>query len=456
MRYFQVFLLGFWLSMLQASPADQLSAGEAVILQFEVSPPAASDALIYLWGKPEEMQKKEPVPVNDTDNDGKGDTLQVVVEKAKYPSGELAFSVRHPDFKDYDGRITDRNAFDSRNVFQEAPVVTTRVELVPRSRDYGPLALALGGFSVLLGGVFYYRSTRKRAFDIARWVEENKVPSEDESSPVGKLIGDYWILEKLGQGGMATVYRARKNDPTCEDQFAVKIVHPHVVSGKDFQARFKREVAVGTDLIHPHIVTVYGAGNEDGNYFIALELIEGSELSDAIPAQGLPLSVARSHLIPIFEAVAFAHKKGIVHRDIKPDNILLKSDGTVKLSDFGLARTNDFSTVTATGAALGTPAYMAPEQIQGQSKEPASDQYALGVVAFQTLTGKLPFEDEDVMGLIMKHLTQPPPAPSTLRAELSPVVDEVVLKMLAKQPSDRYPSVAEAGVALELAIEKNS
>jgi serine/threonine-protein kinase len=150
------------------------------------------------------------------------------------------------------------------------------------------------------------------------------------------------------------------------------------------------------------------------------------------------------YLIPIFGAVGYAHSKGIVHRDIKPDNILVRDDGKVKLSDFGLARAHDFSTVTATGTALGTPAYMAPEQIEGKPLQMGTDQYALGVMAFQLATGRLPFEGQETTAILIAHLRTQPPAPSSVKPELPEKFDEIVLKMLTKNPAERYHSVRDA------------
>lgn len=432
------------------SLAEELPEDDSVILNFKISPPEADRALIYIWGKPEEMLKEKPVPANDYDGDGKGDSNRVAVRRSKYPGGELSYSVRRPGYRDFNATISKPNVFNPKNRFEVAPVVDTSVELEPVGRDYLALGLVVSSFLIGSGGFWLYRSKRAKVFDIRAWVEENKVPSGDENSLVGRLLGEYWLLEKIGQGGMATVYKGRRNDPASAEMAAIKIVHPHLVSGKDFQVRFRREVEVGTKLIHPNIITVLAAGNEDGHYYLALEYVEGSELRSRIPSEGLSLEQALKYLLPIFDAVSYAHNLGVVHRDIKPDNVLVKADGTVKLSDFGLARSHDFSTVTATGAALGTPAYMAPEQIQGHPINPASDQYALGVMTFQLVTGRLPFDDEEVMQLILKHLTAGPPAPSGLKDGLSEEFDRIVLRMMEKDPTQRFADVAEAAAALRI------
>lgn len=428
---------------------------EMVELRFYIQPQDAQDSLVYIWGRPSDTQKDQPTPVNDGDRDGRGD-IQVdgkgrpytglLVEKELYPSGEIVYSVRHAGYLEAKGTTAADNVFKPGNHFVGTPFVETDVTLVPVARNYLGLGLALGGCLVLVGGFIFWRSKNREVFDMKSWVEANKVPSEEENSPVGKRFGKYWVLEKLGQGGMATVYRARA-DAASED-VALKIVHPHLAGGKDFQARFQREATVGNTLRHPNIITVLDAGEQDGNYYMALEYVKGTELTSCIPAEGLPLKKALGYLLPVFDAVAHAHSLGVVHRDIKPSNVLVKDDQSVKLSDFGLARTHDFSTVTATGAALGTPAYMAPEQIQGHPINPASDQYALGVMTFQLTTGHLPFEDEEVMQLILKHLTAEPPAPSSLKPELPAEFDALVKRMLSKDPAHRFPGVQEAGAAL--------
>lgn len=451
--FFGALLLG---TLVLGSPAMAQRNDELVELRFYINPPQAQDAKIFIWGTPEPFKhpKGTPTPTavngegNEAlvqDDEGRRYT-QFYVKRAMYPSGKITFAAKKSGYLEYQGQISQPNIFDADNHFDSTPFVKAEVTLIPVARNYLGLGLALGGCLVLVGGLLFWRSKNREVFDMKSWVEANKVPSDEDNSPVGRRFGDYWVLEKLGQGGMATVYRARVG-ATTED-IALKIVHPHLAGGKDFQVRFQREASVGNKLRHPNIITVFGAGEQDGNYYMALEYVKGSELASCIPPEGLPLNEALQFLLPIFEAVAHAHQLGVVHRDIKPSNVLVKEDQSVKLSDFGLARTHDFSTVTATGAALGTPAYMAPEQIQGHPINPASDQYALGVMTFQLTTGHLPFEDEEVMQLILKHLTAEPPAPSSLKPELPAEFDALVKRMLSKDPGQRYPSVQEAGAAL--------
>jgi serine/threonine-protein kinase len=249
---------------------------------------------------------------------------------------------------------------------------------------------------------------------------------------------------------MATFYRAARAGPgPQEEEVALKVIHSHLFEDQSFTARFRREVGISSSLIHPNIVTVLEAGMEESRHFIALELVQGNDLRSHLPPEGLPLEQAVGYLAPIYRAVAYAHGKGVVHRDLKPENVLIGPQGAPKLTDFGLARSQSFTTVTATGSVMGTPGYMAPEQIQGQPFDPATDQYALGVMTFELCTGRLPFAGEDVMQVIMKHLSSPAPAASSLNPQLPRALDELIARMLAKAPADRFPSVTEALQALE-------
>jgi hypothetical protein len=409
-------------------------------VEFRVQP---ATALVYAEGYASEVSNEQPRPL------GAANEI-LLVDMSKYPTSELMVTFRAEGYQDLTRTFSLVNALRNKGVRATLPAAgEPPIELVPKSRDWKLLALVLTGLAASVGGALAYRASRGKVRDIASWVAEHTVPSEDGDPLVGNRLGDYWILERLGRGGMAMVYRVvRANEDADDEELALKVVHQHVAEDADFLARFRREVAISSELIHPHIVTVFDAGRSEGRHYMALELVKGNDLRSHLPEGGFPLDVAIGYLRPIFEAVAYAHRKGVVHRDLKPENVLVTEDRQIKLSDFGLARAHNFTTVTATGNIMGTPGYMAPEQIEGRPFHPATDQYALGVMTYELCTGQLPFDGEDVMQVIMKHLSAPAPAPSTVKPGLPQALDDLVTKMMAKSPSDRYSDVAEALAAL--------
>lgn len=302
----------------------------------------------------------------------------------------------------------------------------------------GSLLLLLGLGAV--GGAAWTR-LRRREQRVER--VEALLGRDATASMVEKLpgrLGPYQVLGKLGGGGMATVYRALAPDG---QEVALKVLQKRSEEDTDFEARFRREAGLYLKLRHPHIVQMLDYGQEGELVYLVLELMDGGTLTRRIPPQGMPTAEAARLLEPLGAAVQAAHDQGVVHRDLKPDNVMLTGRGTLKVTDFGLGRSLTSTYLTVTGTALGTPAYMSPEQICGTHYEPATDQYALGVMAFEILTGRRPFEAADPMQACFMHVSEPPPAPG-----ISPAVDEVVLRMLAKKPEERYPSVKDATRAL--------
>jgi tRNA A-37 threonylcarbamoyl transferase component Bud32 len=314
-----------------------------------------------------------------------------------------------------------------------------------RAADYWwAAALAMAG---LLGSLTLYRGALSR---LQRQAEQLKsaeqkehrlsdlVASSDGSDPfVGAKLDEYRILQKLGQGGMAKVYRAVPDETMDEKQaVAVKVMSVESSEDAEMMRRFEREKRVYEALNHPNIVKVLASGLHNRQAYLVMELVRGSTLKPYILPEGMKPSKVEKLLAPVFLAVAFAHRKGVVHRDLKPDNIMVTDQGVVKVMDFGLARKEEYTQITGTGSILGTPAYIAPEQIQGLL-DPSSDQYALGVILFQMLTGKLPFESDSTLALIMNHMSKSAPLITTIKPELSKV-SPVVERMLAKKPEDRY------------------
>jgi serine/threonine protein kinase len=271
----------------------------------------------------------------------------------------------------------------------------------------------------------------------------------------GSEIGPYRLLTPIGQGGMARVYRAFQ--PSLRRDVAIKVIGTHLADQPAFRARFRREAEVLAQLEHPNILPVFDYGELQGEAYIVYRYVAGGELKDLL-GQALPLAAVVQLLTPVAAALDFAHAQGIVHRDIKPSNILLTADRTPIVADFGLARI--FSTaqrgdaaeaLTESSVSIGTPAYMAPEQVLGKPLDGRADQYALGIIAFQMLTGTVPFAAETPLAIALQQVHEPPPLPSARNAGISTAVEHVLLVVLAKDPDARYDSCGAFIAALTAA-----
>ncbi|MDQ3590462.1 MAG: protein kinase, partial [Actinomycetota bacterium] len=258
------------------------------------------------------------------------------------------------------------------------------------------------------------------------------------------VLGDrYTLLEVLGDGGMARVYLARDN--VLDREVALKVLRDQYGYDEALVERFRREARNAASLNHPNIVQVYDQGrDDDGTYYIAMEYVPGGTLKDLMAKEG-PLAPKEAAGIASRVAVALevAHGRGIVHRDIKPQNVLLSASGEPKVADFGIARAASSKTMTETNLILGTAAYMSPEQVKGEPVGPASDLYSLGVVLYEMLTGRRPYEAEDPIATAMKHINDPAPHPREANPAVPEDVDALVVRLLAKAPEDRYASAAE-------------
>jgi hypothetical protein len=272
----------------------------------------------------------------------------------------------------------------------------------------------------------------------------------------GKTLGRYRLVERIGRGGMATVYKAYQ--PALERYVAVKVMHEQLAAeDPHFFKRFQREAKAVAALRHPHIVQVFDFGVEDDVPYMVMEYLEGVTLKrelQALTAQGetMPLGEAGRIFGAIAGAVAHAHGQGMAHRDLKPANVMLTTKGEVVLTDFGIARIVGGTQYTATGAILGTPAYMSPEQGQGQGGDERSDVYALGVILYEMVAGRVPFDADTPLAVIYKHISDPLPLPRHLNPALPEAVEQVILKALAKRPEDRYQRVADMAQALADAL----
>ena len=230
----------------------------------------------------------------------------------------------------------------------------------------------------------------------------------------GTLIdGRYRVISRVGSGGMAEVYCAE--DIQLGRRVAVKLLHERFAQDEEFVERFRREASSAASLSHANIVSVYDRGEWAGTYYIAMEYLDGRSL-DSIVREEAPLSPERAIEITeqVLRAARFAHRRGVVHRDLKPHNVIIDDEGRVKVTDFGIARAGA-SEITQTGSIMGTARYLSPEQAQGQAVSPRSDLYAIGIMLYELLTGTVPFEGDSVVAIALRHLSEPPRAPSTLR-----------------------------------------
>src|SRR5437763_1034543 len=253
--------------------------------------------------------------------------------------------------------------------------------------------------------------------------------------------GRYKILRKLGTGGMANVYLAE--DQELGRRVAIKILNERHAGDDQFIERFRREAKNAAGLSHPNIVSIYDRGEAEGTYYISMEYLEGRSLKELILARGpAPIPVAIDYARQVLAALRVAHRQGLVHRDIKPHNVLVDGEGRVKVTDFGIARAGP-SQMTEEGSIIGTAQYLSPEQAQGAPVTPASDLYSVGIVLYELLTGTVPFAGESPVELAMKHLSKVPEPPSHLRPEVPRDLDFVVMRALAKSPEERYETADE-------------
>lgn len=260
---------------------------------------------------------------------------------------------------------------------------------------------------------------------------------------IGKILGNrYQVVEKIGDGGTAFVFKGMDN--LLNRHVTVKVLRPEYVSDQDFVRRFRREAQAAASLSHPNIVSIYDVGVEDGIHYIVMEYIQGQSLKELIEELGhLPVTMAAEYGYQIAQALGNAHKHGIIHRDVKPHNILISEDGRVKVTDFGIAQAVTASTVTYNGAILGSVHYFSPEQARGGQTAEKSDLYSLGVVLFEMLTGQIPYSGDSPVTVALKHLQEPFPKPRDINPDIPVAMERIVRKAVEKDPDNRYHSARE-------------
>src|SRR2546428_1289257 len=286
---------------------------------------------------------------------------------------------------------------------------------------------------------------------------ENQYPrqqmnNDDMNALVGRSLGQFRIVERIGAGGMATVFKAYQ--PNLDRYVAIKVLPAYHARDPVFVKRFVQEARAVAKLVHPNILQIHDFGEQENITYIVMEYVDGGTLKDRLNVKrALPVPEAVDYMIQAAEGLNCAHNHGIVHRDVKPANMLLRKDGYLLLSDFGIAKILEgTANLTRVGTGIGTPQYMSPEQGTGQPVDRRSDIYSLGIVLFHCLTGRVPFTAENPLTITVKHLNEPLPLEMLRVAGVPTPIEQVVARMAAKAPQDRYQTTDELIIALTSAL----
>ena len=271
----------------------------------------------------------------------------------------------------------------------------------------------------------------------------------------GQLINDRYEIQKLiGEGGMANVYLAR--DTILDRKVAVKVLRGDLAGDEKFVRRFQREALSASSLSHPNIVEIYDVGEDEGNFYIVMEYIEGKTLKQLIKKRGvLTLPETMDIILQLLDALASAHDSYIIHRDIKPQNIMIKESGLVKITDFGIAMALNNASLTQTNSVMGSVHYLPPEQASGKGSTIRSDIYSLGILMFEMLTGKMPFKGDSAVEIALKHMKEPLPSPKEINPVIPQSVENIILKAAAKNPKNRYRDVREMAEDIKTCLDES-
>lgn len=278
------------------------------------------------------------------------------------------------------------------------------------------------------------------------WTSPSLPPQSDAATAPQTLAGRYLLRERIAVGGMARVWRATDN--VLAREVAVKVLHEHLAADEGFRERFRREAVSAAKLTHPNIVGLYDTGRDGDHTFLVMELVEGSTLKDRLAEGPLPVGQVARIGVQVARALAYAHTHGLVHRDVKPANILIADDGTVKVTDFGIAKADQSEDLTSTGTVLGTAAYVSPEQIRGEPVDGAADQYGLGVVLYEALAGEQPFRADSPLLTAAQRLEHDPRPVRSLRPEVPRGLESALQRAMAREPGERYPDLSALADAL--------
>lgn len=271
----------------------------------------------------------------------------------------------------------------------------------------------------------------------------------------GQMLGPYRIISQIGKGGMANVYKAYQ--PSVDRDVAIKVLPSQLAESKEFAIRFHQEARIIAKLEHPHILPVFDYGESDGVAYFVMRYLEAGTLKDKMEAgRPLPLKDIDRIFTQLADALSYAHMHGIIHRDLKPANALIDSHGNIFLTDFGIARLLESASprLTQTDAIMGTPAYISPEQAQGQDVDQRSDIYSLGIILYEMVMGGVPFVADTPLAVLFKHISDPLPLPSKVKPDIPPSIEKVILKALAKDPKDRFATADEFVAAWKRALEE--
>lgn len=327
---------------------------------------------------------------------------------------------------------------------------STAVLLADLAAAHRTLVLALLAGIGLAGGIYARRrGTVREAEERGRTLNRIEVRAAGDRY-VGKRVGDLRLVARIGGGGMARVYRGVPEQTLdVREAVAVKLIRSERMGDADFMARFRREINTLRTLSHPNVVRLIDWGEQEGLLYLVMELIEGATLRERVRPGGLTPAEALPLLRGVARGLIYAHGQGVVHRDLKPENVMVTDRGAVKVMDFGLARSAAAQT-TRHGAAMGTPGYMAPEQIRGGDVDARADQYAFGLLAYELLAGRPPVEGGDALAIMHAHLAERPlPGVRQFRPDLPEALEAVLARSMARRAEERYPSVAALLEAIE-------